>query len=160
MKSYKDEQTIGQLEKRKGGYFYLQVNAAVVDGFANKRRTRFLCTLDKKLTFQCGLNSLGDGNFFIIISTKNLLAIKKSLGAKVQFRLEEDPNPLGVEIPPVLEALLEQDEAIKEKFEKLTAGKKRNVIHTITKIKDVDKQVQRAITIIGGYFTGAKSRPS
>jgi len=67
MNSFADEQTIGQLEKRKGGDFYLTVSAEVVNQFKNKRQTRFLCTLDEKLTFQCGLNHLGDGNFFIIL---------------------------------------------------------------------------------------------
>jgi len=148
MKNYKSEQTIGQLEKRKGGYFFLKIEAEIVNQFKNKRQTRFLCTLEKKLTFQCGLNHLGDGNFFIILSNKNLQTVNKKLGDKIQYELNEDPNPLGVEIPEVLEAILEQDENIKASFESLTPGKKRNVIHQINKIKDIDKQVQNTIKFI------------
>lgn len=148
MISFKDEQVIGQLEKRKGGYFYLTIPAEIVNAFKNKRHTRFLCTLDKRLTFQCGLNHLGDGNFFIILGTKNLNAINKQLGNKISFELTEDPNPLGVNMPEVLEAILEQDEALKFTFESLTLGKKRNVIHSITKIKDIDKQIKKAVEII------------
>lgn len=36
MKDYVSEQVIGQLEKRKGGYFFLKVDAEVVDKFENK----------------------------------------------------------------------------------------------------------------------------
>jgi len=131
MKSFKDEQIIGQLEKRKGGYFYITISADIVNQFKNKRLTRFLCTIDKKLTFQCGLNHLGDGNFFIILGSKNLKAIDKQLGDKIYFELAEDPNPLGVDMPEVLEAVLEQDEELKTTFNGLTLGKKRNVIHSM-----------------------------
>lgn len=148
MKKFKGEQTIGQLEKPKGGYFYLKIDAEIINQFKNKRHTRFLCTLEKSLTFQCGLNHLGDGNFFIILSNKNLQAVNKKIGDKIHFELNEDPNPLGVEMPEVLEAVLEQDETVRKIFESLTAGKKRNIIHQINKIKDIDKQVQQSIKLI------------
>ena len=120
MKRYKSEQIIQQLEKRKGGYFFLKIDAEIVNQFKNKRQTRFLCTLEKSLTFQCGLNHFGDGNFFIILSTKNLQKTNKKLGDKINYELNEDPNPLGVEMPEVLNAIFEQDENIKVIFESLT----------------------------------------
>ncbi|NJK83404.1 MAG: YdeI/OmpD-associated family protein [Saprospiraceae bacterium] len=102
----------------------------------------------KKLTFQCGLNHLGDGNFFIILGSKNLKEINKQFGDKVYFELTEDPNPLGVDMPEVLEAVLEQDQDLKAVFDSLTLGKKRNVIHSINKIKDIDRQIQKIIQMI------------
>ena len=75
--SYNGEQVIGQLEKRKGGYFNLKIEAEIVNKFENRRQTRFICKLDNKLSFQCGLNHLGDGNFFIILSGKNLETVEK-----------------------------------------------------------------------------------
>ena len=159
MKKYKSEQIFGQLEKRKGGYFFLKIDAEIVNQFKNKRQTRFLCTLEKNLTFQCGLNHLGDGNFFIILSAKNLQTVDKKLGDKIHYELNEDPNPLGVEMPEVLDAVLEQDETLKTTFESLTLGKKRNVIHQITKIKDIDKQVQKTIKLINDSTKPIQKRP-
>jgi hypothetical protein len=144
MKVYKNEQTIGQLEKRKGGYFYLTITNDVVNKFKDKRHTRFMCTMDKKITFRCGLNHLGDGNFFIILSGKNLKNLDKKLGDNLTFELREDPDPLGVKMPEVLEVLLEQDELLKSKYEKLSMGKKRHIIHSIICIKDIDKQIVKA----------------
>jgi hypothetical protein len=54
MKNYKGEQIIGQLEKRKGGYFFLTIIAETVNQFENKRNTRLICKLENKLAFQCG----------------------------------------------------------------------------------------------------------
>jgi Bacteriocin-protection, YdeI or OmpD-Associated/Domain of unknown function (DUF1905) len=160
MKKYKNEQIIGQLEKRKGGYFFLKIEAEIINQFKSKRHTRFICTLEKDLTFQCGLNHLGDGNFFIILSSKNLQTVNKQLGDKIHFELNEDPNPLGVEMPEVLEAILEQDEAVKATFESLTLGKKRNVIHQVAKIKDIDKKVQKAIKLINDSTKPRPKKPS
>ena len=159
MKFYKDEQIIGQLEKRKGGYFFLKIEAEIVNQFKEKRKTRFLCTLEKSLTFQCGLNHFGDGNFFIILSTKNLQTVNKELGDRICYELNEDPNPLGVEMPEVLEVILEQDEKLKITFESLTLGKKRNVIHQINKIKDLDKQVQKTTMLINDSTKPRIKRP-
>lgn len=148
MKSYKYEQIIGQLEKRKGGYFFLTISAETVNQLENKRHTRLICKLENKLSFQCGLNHLGDRNFFIILSTTNLETVGKQLGDKINFELTIDPNPLGVEIPEVLESIIEQDEELKMKFQKLTLGKQRNVIHQMNKIKNIDLQIRKTIDLI------------
>jgi len=148
MNTYKSLQIINQLEKRKGGYFYLTISADIVNQYKNKRHTRFLCTLEQNLTFQCGLNHLGDGNFFIILSSSNLNIVQKKLGDSIDFELNEDPNPLGVDIPKILEVIIEQDEHLKGVFESLTLGKKRSIIHQIIKIKDIDKQIQKSIKLI------------
>jgi Domain of unknown function (DUF1905)/Bacteriocin-protection, YdeI or OmpD-Associated len=142
VQTYQDEQIIDQLEKRKGGYFYLTIPAEVVNQFENKRQTRLICTINECFSFQCGLNHLGDGNFFIIIGSQKMKEIGRKLGDKVRFEVKEDPNPLGVDIPEVLEAMLEQDEELKNAFENLSLGKQRSVIFAIQKIKSIDKQIE------------------
>lgn len=148
MKVYKSSQALEQLEKRKGGYYFFKITADVVSGFKNGKQTRLLCTVDKMLSFSCGLNHLGNGDFFIMLSTKNVKSIGKKVGDLISFELREDPNPLGVELPEVLAALLEQDEVLQQKFESLTAGKKRSLVHAISRIKDIDKQVRKAVELL------------
>jgi hypothetical protein len=148
MNKYKSEKVIEQLEKRKGGYFFLKIDIEIVNQFENKRQTRLICKLDSKISFQCGLNHLGDGNFFIILSKKKLEIIGKKLGDKLKLEITIDPNPLGVDIPEVLETLIEQDNKLKEKFEKLSLGKQRNVIHQIKKIKNIDLKIKKSIELI------------
>ena len=142
MSSYESEQAIGQLEKIKGGYYYLRIEAEIIDQFERKRHTRLVCHLDNKINFQCGLNHLGDGNFFIIVAGKYLEQLGKQLGSVVRFKIEEDPNPLGVEVPEVLTVLLDQDENLKAVYYKITDGKKRALIFSILKVKDINKQVE------------------
>ena len=148
MPKFKFQQNIGQLEKRKGGYYYLVISSGIVDQFEKKRSTRLKCNIDGKIEYSCGLNHLGDGNFFIILSTKNLKKLGKTLGDQVDFEIYEDPNPLGVEIPEVLEVLLEQDEFAKEVFDKITDGKKRSLIYSINRIKNIDLQVEKSLAFL------------
>ena len=143
-----DKQQIRQLDKRKGGYYYLQISRGIVEGWEEKRKTRLICTLENDLSFRCGLNHLGDGNYFVILSGSNLKKIGKESGDTVSFRLSKDPDPLGVPVPEVLEILLEQNPDVKEKFRQLTVGKKRNLIHQVIKIKDLDRQVAKALALI------------
>jgi hypothetical protein len=149
MQTFQDEQVVDQLEKRKGGYFYLTIPAEVVNQFDNKRHTRLICTINEHFSFQCGLNHLGDGNFFIIVGSQKMKEIGKRLGDKVRFEIKEDPNPLGVDIPEVLEAVLEQDEELKSIYENLSLGKQRSVIFAIQKIKSIDKQIEGIKKYIG-----------
>lgn len=150
IKPVKGREVIAQLEKQKGGYCYLRLTAKQVKGFPEGKKTRLLCTLNGQLTFQCGLNHLGDGDFFIIIGSRYMKSLKLKAGDKVDYLLQPDPDPLGVPMPEVLEALLEQDAELKERFDGLTMGKKRFVIHSIARIKNIDLQVQRAIESIRG----------
>ena len=124
MKSHQGQQAIKQLEKRKGGYFYLKINAEIINQFSKKRATRMICTINDQISYRCGLNHLGDGNFYVIVAGKYLEELNKKLGEQVNYRIDEDPDQLGVEMPEVLTVFLEQDLESKAIFDKLTDGKK------------------------------------
>jgi hypothetical protein len=148
MKHYEAEQNIGQLPKIKGGYYYLTIDAEIVIAFEKKRHTRMICCLDSTISFRCGLNHLGDGNFFVIVSGKYLEQLNKKLNSKIHFTLEEDPDQLGVEVPEVLIEVLQQDASLKNIYDSISDGKKRSLIYSIAKTKNVDKQVTDIATFL------------
>ena len=148
MPKFEFEQRIQQLEKRKGDYYYFKLPAATVNQFEKKRATRLRCLVDNKVSYSCGLNHFGDGDYFIILSTQNLRALDKNLGESVKFEIAEDPNPLGVEIPELLQVFLEEDQDAARIFDAMTDGKKRSLIHSIGKVKDLDKQINKIATFL------------
>ncbi|MEM8763982.1 MAG: YdeI/OmpD-associated family protein [Bacteroidota bacterium] len=145
---YQGRQYIKQLEKRKGGYYYLKVDAVWVKGLPRKRATRLICILEDKVEIRCGLNHLGDGNFFIILALRYLNGLGKQLGDEIEYQLKEDPEPLGVAVPEILTVLLQQDPTLEKQYNALTDGKKRNLIFTIEKIKDFDKKIKTIETYL------------
>jgi uncharacterized protein YdeI (YjbR/CyaY-like superfamily) len=72
-----------------------------------------------------------------------------------------DPDTL--DIPEELEAVLEQDEAARNVWEKFTTGFQRSLIHYITSVKNVDSRIKRTIEILerakAGLLHGQKKRP-
>ena len=141
---FEDTQILQQLEARRGGYCYAVIPAVEVMTWTKAKKTRLICKLADTLDFQCGLNPLGNGDFFIIISQKNVTKAGLVLGRAFTFSVREDPNPLGVALPESLQVLLDQDHRLSKKFESLTDGKKRAIIHQINRIKNMDLQIQRA----------------
>jgi len=58
----------------------------------------------------------------------------------VNFKIYKDPDRLGVEMPEVLGAFIEQDSEAIKVFDILTDGKKRSLIFGINKIKNIFMQ--------------------
>jgi len=102
---HKGEQTI----KKNGSYYHLEIAAAIVNQYEKKRATRLICTIDDRVKLRCGLSHLGNGNFYIMLAKRYIKEIGKDVGETISYTLEEDSNPLGVEIPEVLEVFLHLD---------------------------------------------------
>lgn len=64
------------------------------------------------------------------------------------YYLEVDPDPLGVDIPEVLEELLHQDSEAKNTFNRLAHSRKRTLIHRINRIKNIDIQVRQILNFL------------
>lgn len=141
---YQIETALQKLPASKGGYYFLEIHAALVEQLPQKRNTRLVCVLDKKVTLHCGFNNLGNGHYFIIIAARHIAKIKKKAGDLVSAMLEPTADPLGIEVPEVLSALLEQDEELKQVYDAMTDGKKRSLVFLIKDMKSVDLQVQKA----------------
>ena len=99
---------------------------------------------------------MGDGNFFIIISTKNLKPLQKQVGDKIDFTIFQDPNPLRVDIPESIQILLTQDEALNSQFKSLSLGKRRSIIHRVKNIKNIDLQISRTLQFIEEFYFNRK----
>ncbi|AYA36451.1 DUF1905 domain-containing protein [Hymenobacter oligotrophus] len=147
---------LAQLDKRKGGYYYLHLPAELVAQFPQQGRTRLVCTLDGRVSYSCGLNHFGDGSFFVIVAGKHLKTLGKQLGDEINAALSLDEDPLGVEVPEVLAALLAQDEALHARFVALTVGKQRSIVHAVARLKDLDKQLALATQLV---HEAARPRP-
>lgn len=143
MKTFKFTQTVQKLSENKGAYYFLKIPAEVVDQFEKKRATRLLCTIEDKVSYSCGLNHYGDGNFYLILAGRYVKKLKKQLGDSVEFEIQEHPNPLGVDVPEVLEVFLSQDPEAEAIYDTFTDGRKRTLIFSINRIKNIDLQVQK-----------------
>lgn len=149
-----------QALQKSGSYYHLVVSADIVNQYEKKRATRLICTIDDKVRLQCGLNHLGNGDFYIMLAKKYIKEIGKEAGETISYKLELDPNPLGVAIPEVLEVFLAQDPDGEAIFNKLTDGRKRTLIFSVLRIKNVDKQVEAILKFLQAEHEKQRAKKS
>jgi len=134
------------LDPMRGGYRCVMYDKALIDTFPKKSKTRIILDIDDgNIQIQAGIQSFGGGKYFSMIGKTKLGGHTYEQGQAISVIVYLDPNPLGVEIPEVVEALLEQDELIKRTWEKLTDGRKRTICHTVYRIKNIDIQVDKCL---------------
>lgn len=145
---YRFDTIMDMLDPINESYRCIMYPAEVVKGFPKGAKTRVLVVIDDKLHLQCGLQSNGDGRYFSMIGKGRLEGYTYEFGQKISVVVYEDPNPLGVEIPETLEALLEQDEIAERVWSKLTDGRKRTLCHNLHRTKNLDLQIEKALRFL------------
>ncbi|QTN38608.1 DUF1905 domain-containing protein [Cryomorphaceae bacterium] len=142
------EGPIEQLGGTMSSYAGLRVPGSIVAQLPKKNRTRLLVVVEDMVELPCGLTSFGDGDYFFMFAKRNRKKVGKDIGETVQYTVQEHPLPLGVEMSEVLEVLLEQDENARRIWDDLTDGRKRTIIFSIGRIKDIDRQIQTIINLL------------
>ena len=127
---------------------YLEVPASIIDKLGGKYNVRLICTVNKKLSFQGGLVALGNGRGYISFNLKRMKEIGVKDGDEVQVELKPDRSKYGMDVPEELNELFRQDKQGKKRFDSLSPGKQRYIIHYVSSVKNTQKRVDRAILLI------------
>lgn len=130
------------------GVHYVEVPEEVVEQLGGKLNVRLLCTINGAVTFQCGMVALGYGSGYISLNAKRMKQAKVSHGDKVTVALEKDNSAYGVEMPPELTELLQQDKEGNQRFHLLAPGKQRYIIQYVGGVKSSQLRIDRAILLI------------
>jgi hypothetical protein len=130
------------------GIHYLFIPKNIIEKMGGKMKTRVICTVNNQLSFQGGFMALGNGDAYVSINNQRLKKLALRSGDKVKLKLELDKSKYGAEIPAELEELLLQDEIGNKKFEALSDGKKRYIIHHVAGVKNSNLRLERAIVAI------------
>jgi Domain of unknown function (DUF1905)/Bacteriocin-protection, YdeI or OmpD-Associated len=110
---------------------------------------RVVCTLQGgALRFQCGLVPYGEGRYGIMVNKKLRDQLGIRPGSLVAVSLEPDNDPYGLPMPEELRAVLDSDPEGDERFHQLTPGKIRTMMYFVSSVKNSDKRIIRALTIL------------
>lgn len=130
------------------GMHYLEVPPDIIDKLGGKFKMRLLCTINNKLTFQGGLVALGNGSGYISINISRLKKLGLKFKDTVTVSLKKDESEFGMEVSEELKELLDQDSEGMRRFNLLTPGKQRYIIHYVNTVKNSQKRIDRAIMLI------------
>ena len=127
---------------------YLDVPASVVKKAGGAGKQRFVCTVNKTLTWKCGLVSHGAGKAYILLNKKQMQKGAFTVGLQVNVSLQKDTSEYGMDVPKELKEIFRQDKIGKERFDGLAPGKRRYIIYYINQVKSSDLRIERAVRII------------
>lgn len=130
-------------------YVVLRIPAEIVAKVGGVSNQRFMCTVNGAKPFHGGFQGMGDGEACIIINSARLKAAKAAIGDVVDLHLVKDESKYGMEVPEELQEVLLQIPHAEYRFENLTPGRQRWIIHYVSGVKSPQKRVERALLLIG-----------
>jgi hypothetical protein len=127
--------------------YHIKVPGPVADHFLETGNRRVICRLNDDFEFQCALMPAGNGVYFININKKIRTQLGLKEGGKIDVHLSPDDSEFGMPFPEEFREVLKQDKQANQYFEKLTPGKKRNLIYITAQAKNPDACIHRSIII-------------
>lgn len=127
---------------------YLRVPKVLIVKGGEMMKKRLLCTVNKSITWQCGLVSLRGGDAYISINKKIMKQLGVALGDEVSVSLARDTSKYGMKMCEELKSLLAQDNDGNRRFHRLPPGKQRYIIYYVGLVKGSQLRVDRAIRLI------------
>ena len=127
---------------------YLDVPASIVKKAGGSGKQRFICTVDKSMTWKCGLVSHKAGGAYILLNKKQMQTGRFNVGQQVNVSLKKDESKYGMDVPAELAEIFRQDKEGKERFDGLVPGKRRYIIYYVNQVKSSDLRIERAVRLI------------
>lgn len=127
---------------------YIDIPASVVKKAGGTGKQRFVCTVNKSMSWKCGLVSHGAGKAYILLNKKQMQMGKFNVGQDVNVTLKKDTSVYGMDVPVELKEVFRQDKVGKERFDALVPGKRRYIIYYINQVKSSALRIERAVRLI------------
>lgn len=121
-----------------------------LEGSGNRpnKSPRFVCILNGSLEFQCAMQRYGRGQRVITVNKGRQTSLKIDIGDDVHVRLKRDESMYGLPMPEEFSALLAQDKEGSKRFHALRPGIQRTLIYIVGNVKNPERRIQRAITVL------------
>lgn len=138
--------TLEKFDQGIWGYHF-PISPEVTLQLSSDNHRRVVCHVNGIMSFHCALLPLHDGSY-IMVNKKNRKKLGINLGESVELNLEKDTSEYGLPMPESLLVLLDQDEVGSKYFHDLTPGKQRSLIYIVSKVKSIDKQINKGLAIL------------
>ena len=114
---------------------------------AENGNRRVVCRLNDTVSTHSALMPSG-GAWFILVNKKTRAKLGLLVGQKIDIQLESDTTEYGMPMPEEFGVLLDQDEEGNAFFQELTPGKQRSLIYIVSKVKNTDSRINKALAIM------------
>ncbi len=123
-------------------------------------KTRLLCRINHGEAFTAGFVAFGEGNAYLLLNKQKRQQYGIEIGMELNLQLEPHPDELGMPLPEVLTEILAQDEEAHRRYCQLAPGKQRYIAYYVGQLKSTDKQIERALQLLGNLKSCAEGKES
>lgn len=124
----------------------IQVAEELLEKLGGGKKPLVKVTLNN-YTYRSAVGKMGD-RFLVSLSAENRKNANVKGGDTIEINIELDKEPRIVELPPDFERVLNKNKSAKEAFEKLSPGKKKAIVFSITDAKTEEtkqKRIEKAL---------------
>lgn len=124
----------------------LPVPDAIGDAWRRAKIRRLVGTLNGHAVNRA-LQSHADGGYFLLLGQDVLRQLGLKRGSRVQATLGPDPEPDAPEIPAEFELVLAEDTAARARWDSLTPGLRRSLVHYVASAKQEPTRIKRSLEL-------------
>lgn len=128
-------------------HYHFPIDKKTTQLMSSADHKRVVCIINDSLHLHCALMPMGEGSY-IMINKANRDKLGLQAGDKVSIELEKDSSEYGIPMPESLQVMLDQEEEGSKHFHSLTPGKQRSLIYIVSKVKSLDKQINKSLAIL------------
>jgi hypothetical protein len=131
---------------RLAPFHILPVPEAAAMAWKQARIRRLLGTINGHPIKRALMNHAGGGSF-LIVSRDFIKAAGLGFRSPVALVFRPDPTPDRLDLPEEFQAVLDQDDAARSRWETFTPGRQRSLLVSITGAKTEPTRIKRAIEL-------------
>ncbi|MGB0390867.1 MAG: YdeI/OmpD-associated family protein [Salibacteraceae bacterium] len=118
-----------------------------IEELGPEKNPRVKVTFNNTKEAHISVKSSGDIRY-LVVNSEIRKALKLSVGESVNVLIEEEKSEYGMPMPEEFALMLAEDEIGNKLFHELTPGKQRSLIYMVSKVKNVDAKIRKALAIV------------
>ena len=140
--------TLEKVNSSLGWNYHIRVSDEIAQNFIEGEFRRVVCTINDNVKLHSALMPDGQGGWYIFMNQQVRKRLHLEPGDQMTISLEKDSSEYGTFMPTELEEMLNQDDEGSKYFQELTPGKQRSLIHLVSKVKNTDSRLRKALAIV------------
>ncbi|MGB4770501.1 MAG: YdeI/OmpD-associated family protein [Chitinophagaceae bacterium] len=135
------------IQKHSNGMHMLRLPADWAPPKSWKSPARVIAQVRKDHQWHAALLHGPTHGYYVLVGKTHMKTLGLRKGAMVELSLKEDKTDYQFNMPESLQEVLDSDPEAAEFFAELTPGNQRGLIYLVSKVKSIDIQIQKALTI-------------
>ena len=128
--------------------FHIPISNEVYNEMILKAKDkRVICTINNDFTFHCAMQSKVTF-YFLMLNQETCKKYNYQENDEVEVVLKPDTSKYGMEISEEFQEVLYSDPDGEKWFNKLTGGKKRNLLYLTNKTKNSELRIEKCFVIL------------